>query len=86
MAPEQEAQLNKEVVIGHKAAAAYSGYMKDYFDRQRKLLFDQFVVANDIDVSLTIRSAMDALSAVERSIQSDIDSGRMAELTLEAQK
>jgi hypothetical protein len=86
MTKEQEDQLHREVHLGGRANAAYEGYMKDYFARQRKLLFDQFIETKDIDTALTIRAAMDALSAVERSIISDIDSGRMASITLKKAK
>lgn len=86
MTPEQEDQLHKEVNQGGRANAAYEGYMREYFGRQRKMLFDQFMETKDLDVTLTIRAAMDALSAVERSIISDIDSGRMASITLKQAK
>jgi hypothetical protein len=75
--------LEKEVDRGNKARSAYDNYLKEHFDNQKKALFDNFMKEKSLPVREVISTTLNAILSIERSIQTDIDTGKLAAKQLE---
>lgn len=78
------AKLEQEVLYGNKAKKAYKLFVKDFIDAKRKQLYETFKtveLTNEQDL-IAIKRLDLALSSLEAEIQSAIDTGRMASISL----
>ena len=75
-------KLHLEVEKGNKASAAYKGYIKAHFDERKQALFENFMKEKSLPVREVISTTLNAILAIEKSILTDIDTGRMAAKTI----
>jgi hypothetical protein len=75
-------QLQLEVDKGNKASTAYKSYLKTHFDERKQALFDNFMKEKSLPVREVISTTLNAILAIEKSILTDIDTGRMAAKTI----
>jgi hypothetical protein len=76
-------KLQDEVNLGNKARGAYTGYVKDFIERTSAELYQEFVIASDDELSLSVKRKHDALMSLENSILRDIETGSLAAKQLE---
>jgi hypothetical protein len=76
--------LRKEVAKGMKARRAYEDYIQEYIDKNREKLYKQFIMSSIINSQdiIDIKHKVDALTALETWIKSDIQTGILAETQL----
>jgi hypothetical protein len=75
--------LQTEIDRGNKARLAYESYIKGHFAERKQVLFDNFIKETNISVREAISTTLNAINAIERSIMTDIDTGKLAAKQLE---
>ncbi len=75
--------LKTEVALGDRAARAWELYLKQYVDDLNKQYYDEFINTNDIDSVLEIKQKQWALTQMAQSIQTTIETGRLAQQQLD---
>ena len=85
MTSEDKSKRIEEVKRGTLAKNAYDSYLKDFIDEQMQALYDGFVQVADLteDKIFNIRQIHLTLSALQKKIDSDINTGMMASKQLE---
>lgn len=79
----EEEILNEQIRIANKAESAHTGYLADMFAKHRLTIFNRFSSSTlDPDELLSIKHAQIALDNLENVILSDIESGKLAKITL----
>jgi len=75
-----DTQLKDEMALGHKAEAAYEGYVKDHVAYTNQRLYQEFLSTSvtETDRILEIKRLQSALRGLEISILNDIETGKMA--------
>ena len=76
-------QLKTEVALGDRASRAWELYLKQYVDDLNKQYYDEFINTNDIDSVLEIKQKQLALAQMAQSIQTTIETGRLAQQQLD---
>jgi hypothetical protein len=76
-------QLKTEIALGDRAARAWELYLKQYVDDLNKQYYDEFINTNDIDSVLEIKQKQWALTQMAQSIQTTIETGRLAQQQLD---
>ena len=82
MTSQDKAILEKEVDRGNKARSAYESYLKAHFTEKKQTLFDNFMKATFTEREV-ISVTLNAIVSLERTIQTDIDTGKLAAKQLE---
>lgn len=69
------------------AQDAYEGYFKEYIESRKQNLVDAFTDCDNHPDTLThIKHCMDALRALEASMLSDIESGKLASVEINSNR
>lgn len=85
LSDEQTAQLNSEISRARRAKQAYDVYVKEHIDIVVKNVYDGIEACSIVDTATlaSLKGLLSAIRSLENSILSDIDTGIMAEATLE---
>lgn len=85
LSEEQKAQLNNEISRSRRARQAYDVYVKEHISIVVDKIYASIEACSvaDIDTLKELKGLLTAIRSLESSILSDIDTGRMAEATLE---
>jgi hypothetical protein len=78
--------LEEEVALGQRAQRAYDVYLKDFFELNYKELFAAFVDCTNDEDAQAIRRLTHANRELQMTLERDIDSGKMATITLQQAK
>jgi len=76
-------QLKTEIALGDRASRAWELYLKQYVDDLNRQYYDEFINTNDIDSVLEIKQKQWALTQMAQSIQTTIETGRLAQQQLD---
>jgi len=81
-------RLLEEENLGSKANSANELFIKQFIANKRVVLFDKFVSIpiNETESLLEIKRMLTLLGALELEVQAIIDSGKLANLTMEREK
>lgn len=85
-ATESEAEiLSAEIQRARRAKQAYDLYIKEHIDSVVTNIYDNIESCSisDTDTLVNLKGLLTAIRSLERSVLSDIDTGRMAEAILE---
>ena len=84
MDDDQIAQLEGERSIGNRAKAANSEFFEPFFEEKEKVLIEAFrnVSVTNSEALLNIKLQFKALDTLNDELQSFIDTGKMASITL----
>jgi len=83
---EYEAErLPAEIQRARRARQAYDLYIKEHIDNVVASIYSSIesCSVSDTDTLITLKGLLTAIRSLERSVLSDIDTGRMAETILE---
>lgn len=83
---ESEAEiLSAEIQRARRAKQAYDLYIKEHIDNVVTNIYDSIESCSisDTDTLVNLKGLLTAIRSLERSVLSDIDTGRMAEAILE---
>lgn len=77
--------LSTEVQRARRAKQAYDLYIKEHVDNVVKNIYESIEACSisDTDTLINLKGLLTAIRSLERSVLSDIDTGRMAEAVLE---
>lgn len=86
--PEVTDQLEHEIIDAKAAQSAYDGFVKQFCESKRQVLFEAFcsVTSQDVESLQEIRRMMSVIDALETEVKSAIETGRMATITLTQDK
>lgn len=85
---EQVAQLSNEIAQARKARQAYELYIKDHISTTVDNIYAgiESCASNDSVTLSTLKGLLTAVRGLERSVLNDIDTGALAEATLESER
>ena len=88
MTPEQQEQLENEKVRGTTALHSYEAYIKNFCDSKRETLFMAF---SELPLSaerelMEVKRMLFAIDTLEAEILSEIKTGELAAISLNAQE
>jgi len=84
MKEEELAILEREVHEASKAKVAYDSYLETFFEEERLNIFNRFCNSDmDSDTLLNVKHAQMALDNLEQAVLTVIDSGKMANRSLQ---
>ena len=79
MSPEQQARLQSEVDLGHRAQHAFDLYLEDFIKRLEQELYDSFLTSSlDVEQLVHVKQLSMVLEALKKRVLSDIDGGKVA--------
>ncbi len=76
-------QLKTEIALGDRASRAWELYLKQYVEDLNEQYYDEFINTNDIDYVLELKRKQKALMHMTQSIQTTIETGRLAQQQLD---
>jgi len=85
MNKEQISQLTEEVRLANIAKHAYESYIKQHIEISRANIHASFAACDigDIETMKNLKCLLAAIDGLELSVLNDIDTGNMANITLE---
>lgn len=79
----QATELKEQMRIARIASDAYENYLKGYLETRKQSVLNVFQSCENTPEALThLKHCMDALTALEASIMSDIESGKLAAIEM----
>ncbi len=77
-------KLELEIIVGQKATSAYNGFIKDFIEQRRVILFEAFqnLGVSKQDELIEVKRMLYTLEALDTDIKSIMDTGKMASETL----
>jgi len=79
MTNEEQGQYEHEVEFGRKAQVAYDTYIKDFLEVKNNQLRGEFINCEpNPDELMFLKNLQMALMELQTSVESDIDTGKMA--------
>ena len=83
MNSEERYQAQMEVERGERAMAVWEALVKPFFDHKRDALIDLYEKTTDADMMVEINMQLRALRALKAELDNYIDSGKMAQISLD---
>jgi hypothetical protein len=85
---EQLEQLTNEQLAGGRAQHAYNEFIKDFCEKKRKILFQNFadLALTDEANIMEVKRMLFAVDTLEADIMTVIETGKMASITLNQQE
>ena len=80
MSPEQQEQLEREQFRGAAAERTYNGYIKDFCEQKRLVLFESFrnLPLTATDELMEVKRMLYAVDTLETEVLMEIKTGEMA--------
>ena len=76
-------ELKEQMRVARLANDAYESYLKNYLETRKQSIMNVFQSCENTPEALThLKHCMDALTALEASIMSDIESGKLASIEI----
>lgn len=76
-------ELKEQMRVARLANDAYESYLKGYLETRKQSIINVFQSCENTPEALThLKHCMDALTALEASIVSDIESGKLASIEM----
>lgn len=81
-------QLSLEQLVGGRAQVAYDDFIKDFCESKRMSLFTSFrdLALTDTENLMEVKRMLYAIDALETDINTVIETGKMASMTLNEQE
>jgi cytochrome P450 len=84
---ENEERLTEQVRKARQAQQAYDTYLREYIETRRNNILSQFINGmNNPETLAHLKHCSDALLALEASILTDIESGKLSSMDLNANR
>lgn len=74
--------LEEQITLGIRASSAYTAYLKDVIEQELTKLSGAILDTENVEELINLSRQVKAWKTVEQRINEDINSGRMAEISL----